>query len=257
MWHKKRNLDLNLLSFFPFHVQNLHVISKHLLCSRRKPLGPDLDRNRGKWAEETDISVLQTSEWRGAAWAPEVSKWAQTRCRFLVPEDFQLSAISLPQAWPGSQKRKYTNFRLPHGSAIQLVKNFKMIWVCSLPLARMSNMPTVHMWLPHFARPYVVSVRVCKLAVIQGNGSLAILLEERGSIFQDSLACRRPGGSRSSRPSERKDSNTDFKQPPTLLPARHHTFQDMMETKKTSRKGCLPWSSVNSRDLHSWAAQWQ
>lgn len=199
---------------------------------------------------------------RSGAEQPELLRWANERRHgaaslFLRISSFLRSVFHKPGLGPRRENTQTSDFRLPHGSAIQLVKNFKMIWVCSLPLARMSNMPTVHMWLPHFARPYVVSVRVCKLAVIQGNGSLAILLEERGSIFQDSLACRRPGGSRSSRPSERKDSNTDFKQPPTLLPAGHHTFQDMMETKKTSRKGCLPWSSVNSRDLHSWAAQWQ
>lgn len=77
--------------------------------------------------------------------------------------------INLPQAWPGSQKRKYTNFQLPHWCAIQLMKNLKMIWVCRLPFSSVSNVPTVHMWLLHFAHPYRVSHRVCKGAVTPGK----------------------------------------------------------------------------------------
>lgn len=78
----------------------------------------------------------------------------------------QFSMISLPQAWPGSQKRKYMNFLLLHWPAIQLTKKKRMLWVCSLPLANISNVPTVHTWFLNFPHPYTVSDRICKLPVI-------------------------------------------------------------------------------------------
>lgn len=93
-------------------------------------------------------------------------KWEETQCHFLVPKYFIISFLWLSHK-PGLGPRKENmNFLFLDWPIIQLMKKKRMPWICSLPWANISNVPTVHTWLLNFPHPYTVSDRMCKLPVI-------------------------------------------------------------------------------------------
>lgn len=178
----------------------------------------------------------------------------------------QFSMISLHKVGLGPRKKKYMNFLLIHWPAIRLMKKKRILWVCSLPLANISNVPIVRTWFLNFPYPSTVTDRIRKLPVILRKWhSPCHPSGWAGKHCHDSLSCRRPLVSTSPGALGRNGrSRKHWLWATMLCYSLFSTKVYMMHLRDRKqaakeRAGCLtvwPLSLVNRCDLHNWAAQW-